>query len=58
MSQAIYLSPKTTGNAVVVFIKTNTHNPKGWVEKPNGEVIKLHNRICEVSNHATNSTNA
>lgn len=44
MSQAIYLSPKTAGNAVVVFIKTNTHNPKGWIETPSGRAIKLVNK--------------
>ena len=41
MSRAIYLSPKSAGISTVIYINTNKHNANGWVEKPNGSVIKL-----------------
>lgn len=41
MSHAIYLSPKSAGISTVIYINTNKHNANGWVEKPNGSVIKL-----------------
>ncbi|WP_085247407.1 hypothetical protein [Gilliamella mensalis] len=45
MSHAIYLSPKVANKPVLIYIQINNHNPKGWVEKPNGHVIKLHQPI-------------
>ena len=33
MSQAIYLSQKSTTQPLVIFIQTNKHNPNGWIEK-------------------------
>ena len=41
MSQAIYLSPKSTTQPLVIFIQTNKHNPNGWIEKSNGKTVKL-----------------
>ena len=41
MSQAIYLSQKSTTQPLVIFIQTNKHNPNGWIEKNNGKTIKL-----------------
>lgn len=41
MSRAIYLSPKSAGISTVIYININQHNANGWVEKPNGSVIKL-----------------
>lgn len=41
MSQAIYLSSKTTNKPTVIFIQVNKHNQCGWLEKPNGKHIKL-----------------
>lgn len=50
MSKAIYLSPKAASRSALIFIKTNCHNPKGWIEKPNGEAVKL---LVNGVNHAT-----
>ena len=53
MSQAIYLSQKSTTQPLVIFIQTNKHlslihiseptrhNPNGWIEKSNGKTVKL-----------------
>ncbi|MFQ1008874.1 hypothetical protein ACFX2S_11955 [Gilliamella apicola] len=41
MSQAIYLSQKSTTQPLVIFIQINKHNPNGWIEKSNGKAIKL-----------------
>ncbi|OCG20554.1 MULTISPECIES: hypothetical protein [unclassified Gilliamella] len=42
MSHVIYLSSKVANKPALIFIQINNHNPKGWVEKPNGQAIKLH----------------
>jgi len=44
MSQAIYLSQKAAHKPALIFIKTNNHNRKGWIEKPNGKAVKLFNK--------------
>ncbi len=44
MSQAIYLSHKATNKLALIFIQINKHNQKGWIEKPNGEAVKLVNK--------------
>ena len=41
MSQAIYLSQKSTTQPLVIFIQINKHNPNGLIEKSNGKAIKL-----------------
>ena len=45
MVQAFYLSSKTTSNPKSIVIRENWHNPKGWIEKSNGKVIKLHKKL-------------
>jgi hypothetical protein len=45
MSYAVYLSPKCAGVSKTIYIKINQHNQKGWVEKSNGKVIKLHKKL-------------
>lgn len=42
MSHAIYLSAKSANKSTLIYIQTNRHNPKGYIEKSNGQVIKLH----------------
>ena len=41
MTQAIYLSQKSTTQPLIIFIQTNKHNPSGWIEKSNGKTVKL-----------------
>jgi hypothetical protein len=41
MANSFYLK-KTTRQPTPIDIQINTHNPKGWVEKSNGQVIKLY----------------
>ena len=41
MTQAIYLSQKSTTQPLVIFIQTNKHNPNGWIEKSNGKTVKF-----------------
>ncbi len=41
MSQSIYLSPKSAGVATVIYIRSNRHNPRGYIETSRGRVIKL-----------------
>lgn len=43
MSHAIYLSPKSANKSTLIYIKINSHNPKGWIEKPNKQVTTLMN---------------
>ncbi|MWN89891.1 hypothetical protein GQ597_04085 [Gilliamella sp. Pra-s65] len=45
MSHAIYLSPKSANQSALIYIKINRHNPKGYIEKSNGQVIKLHKKL-------------
>lgn len=45
MSKAIYLSPKSSQTSAVIYIRVNQHNPCGWVEKSNGQTIKLVNKL-------------
>lgn len=42
MSNAIYLSPKAANRPAFIFIKINRHNASGWIEKPNGQAVKLY----------------
>lgn len=44
MANSFYLK-KTTQQPTPIDIQINTHNPKGWVEKSNGQVIKLHKKL-------------
>ncbi len=48
MSHAIYLSPKSANNSTLIYIQTYRHNPKSWIEKPNGHITTLMNG----ANHA------
>lgn len=54
MSIAIYLSPKSAGKSTTIYIQVNQHNPKGWIEKPTGNVIKLHKPLGGEVEDATN----
>lgn len=49
MSHAIYLSPKAANKSALIFVKTNCNNKKGWIEKPNGEGIKIN--VAKVTNY-------
>lgn len=44
MSHAIYLSSKAANKPALIFIKTNSHNLRGWVETQSGKAIKLTKR--------------
>jgi hypothetical protein len=44
MANSFYLK-KTTQHPTPIDIQINMHNPKGWVEKSNGQVIKLHKKL-------------
>lgn len=41
MSNSIELSKQSVNKPDSNSIKINCHNPKGWIEKPNGKVVKL-----------------
>ena len=45
MSKAIYLSSKSSNTPAVIYVRVNQHNPAGWVEKTNGQTIKLYNKL-------------
>lgn len=45
MSHAIYLSSKSSNTPTVIYIRVNKHNPAGWVEKTNGQTIKLFKKL-------------
>ena len=53
MSIATYLSPKAANKSTMIYIQVNQHNPKGWIEKPNGKAVKLING----ENHAKQRNN-
>ncbi|MCO6555858.1 MAG: hypothetical protein J6577_01325 [Gilliamella sp.] len=44
MAHSFYLK-KTSQQPTPIDIQINAHNPKGWVEKSNGQVIKLHKKL-------------
>jgi len=54
MSQAIYLSPKSAGVATVIYIRSNRHNPRGYIETSRGRAIKLNGDVNGKSNSKTN----
>lgn len=37
----ICLSVKSCRTNTIISIKENVHNPKGWIQAPNGNVFKL-----------------
>ena len=45
MIPAIYLSPKSSNTPTVIYVRVNQHNSAGWVEKTNGQTIKLYNKL-------------
>lgn len=45
MSHAIYLSSKSSNTPTVIYVRVNQHNSAGWVEKTNGQIIKLYNKL-------------
>ena len=45
MSHAIYLSSKSSNTPAVIYVRVNQHNPAGWVEKTNGQTIKLFKKL-------------
>lgn len=45
MSHAIYLSSKSSNTPTVIYVRVNQHNSAGWVEKTNGQTIKLYNKL-------------
>lgn len=45
MSHAIYLSSKSSNTPTVIYVRVNQHNSAGWVEKANGQTIKLYNKL-------------
>lgn len=53
MVHAYYLSSKTTEQPKSIVIRQNWHNPKGWIEKPNGDAVKLYKPLSNEVEHAT-----
>lgn len=53
MVYAYYLSSKTTEQPTSIVIRQNWHNPKGWIETPSGNAIKL----VSGENHAKQRNN-
>lgn len=45
MSHAIYLSSKSSNTPTVIYVRVNQHNSAGWVEKTNGQAIKLFKKL-------------